>query len=180
MKFSDKSNKPYYCPLTPFMSFKTPLKTSQDPKRPPDVLIIPVVMMKGYLLCTNQSATNKTRMLPWSLNWFLKQFQTKLEQKFRMNFGGLKYGNMAAEERLCRSIGAWGIGFDPEFISAPFPSSSSSLQICRLRGWRGGCFRSHQYVPRHSRITNLLSSWELPNTAGNSPNVSNGEIFQFV
>ena len=139
-------------------------------------------MMKGYLLWTNLSAKNKTRMLKWSLNWFSKQFQTKLEQHFRMNFGGLnkvwKYGggrealqkHRSVRDRFWSRIHQRPISF--HHISS---SSSSSLQICRLRVWRGGCFRSHQYVPRHSRITNLLSSWELPNTAGNSPNVSNGE-----
>ena len=47
------------------------------------------------------------------------------------------------------------------------------------RGGGGGFFRSHQYVRRHSRIRNLLSSWELPNMAGNSLNVPNGEYFIF-
>lgn len=38
-----------------------------------------------------------------------------------MKFWGLKYGNTAAQERLCRRIWAWGIGFDLEFISTQFP-----------------------------------------------------------
>ena len=38
-----------------------------------------------------------------------------------MKFWGLKYGNTAAQERLCRRIWAWGIGFDLEFISTQCP-----------------------------------------------------------
>ena len=142
-----------------------------------------VYCIGAHLWIMNQH-TKENFLGCWSeIQFDFRTISKQIGKQIGMNFGGLKlwkYGGGREALQKHRSVSErfWS-RIHQRPISFPTISSSSS-QICRLRVLRGGgFFRSHQYVRRHSRIRNLLSSWELPNMAGNSLNVPNGGYFIF-